>query len=312
MEMTPQRVRSAEFRSVRKGADPDEVKVFLNDVADELERAQNQSTAMEARARAAVARLQEVSEADSAPAAPAPAPAVEASAEEAETISRTLLLAQRTADNTVAEARGEAARIVAGASDEAATTLDSTREMSAQMLAEARAEARQIGAAERAAIASEVEALKARRDFLESDVEQLEMFLAEQRSRLRDAATSLIDITERVPGGLGEARAPLLSASDDDPGALIDRVDVAPPESADSDDDLLIVTEIADGESTEAPETQAPETEAAADTAIGDVDSWADVADPTQAMPSVESGSDQPDEGAAGDEFRFSFDDDRR
>ena len=62
MEMSPQRVRSAEFKTVRKGADPDEVKVFLNDVADELERAQNQSTAMEARARAAVARLQEVSE----------------------------------------------------------------------------------------------------------------------------------------------------------------------------------------------------------------------------------------------------------
>ena len=59
MEMNPQRVRSAEFKTVRKGADPDEVRVFLSDVADELERAQNQSTAMEARARAAVARLQE-------------------------------------------------------------------------------------------------------------------------------------------------------------------------------------------------------------------------------------------------------------
>ena len=305
MEMTPQRVRGAEFRTVRKGADPDEVKVFLNDVADELERAQNQSTAMEARARAAVARLQEVSESDSAPVAPAPA--VEASVEEAETISRTLLLAQRTADSTVAEARGEAARILAGATDEAATTLDSTREMSAQMLAEARAEARQIGATERAAIASEVEALKARRDFLESDVEQLELFLTEQRSRLREAATSLIDITERVPGGLGEARSPLLSASDDDSDALGSRIDAEPSETAPSDDDLLIVTEIADEES-----TAAPVTEDATDSPVGDADSWADVDEPTQAMPTVESSSNQPDEGAAGDEFRFSFDDDRR
>jgi len=312
MEMTPQRVRSAEFSTVRKGADPDEVKVFLSDVADELERAQNQSTAMEARARAAVARLQEVAESDSAPVAPAPA--VEASVEEAETISRTLLLAQRTADSTVAEARGEAARILAGATDEAATTLDSTREMSAQMLAEARAEARQIGATERAAIASEVEALKARRDFLESDVEQLELFLTEQRSRLREAATSLIDITERVPGGLGEARSPLLSASDDDSDALGSRidaepseVDAEPSETAPSDDDLLIVTEIADEES-----TAAPVTEDATDSPVGDADSWADVDEPTQAMPTVESSSNQPDEGAAGDEFRFSFDDDRR
>ena len=138
MEMSPQRVRSAEFKTVRKGADPDEVKVFLNDVADELERAQNQSTAMEARARAAVARLQEVSE---TAASPAPA-AVDASVDEAETISRTLLLAQRTADTTVAEARGEAARIVSAANDESATTLDSTREMAAQLLDEARVEAR--------------------------------------------------------------------------------------------------------------------------------------------------------------------------
>ena len=70
MEMSPQRVRSAEFQTVRKGADPKEVKAFLDDVADELERAQNQSTAMEARARAAVARLQEITE--SGATAPAP------------------------------------------------------------------------------------------------------------------------------------------------------------------------------------------------------------------------------------------------
>jgi DivIVA domain-containing protein len=310
MEMTPQRVRSAEFRTVRKGADPDEVKGFLNDVADELERAQNQSTAMEARARAAVARLQEVSESDSVPAAPA----VEASVEETETISRTLLLAQRTADNAVAEARGEAARIIAGANDEAATTLDSTREMSAQMLAEARAEARQIGAAERAAVASEVEALKARRDFLESDVEQLELFLTEQRSRVRDAATSLIDITERVPGGLGEARPPLLSASDDDSDVLADGADAELPETAPSDDDLLIVTEIADEESTDAAPTDESDTPGdETDTAGNAADSWAGADAPTQATPAVDSSSsNQPDSGAAGDEFRFSFDDDRR
>ena len=60
--MNPQRVRSAEFRTVKTGLDPDEVQSFLNAVAAELERAQNQSTAMEARARAAVARLQELAD----------------------------------------------------------------------------------------------------------------------------------------------------------------------------------------------------------------------------------------------------------
>ncbi len=220
MEMNPQRVRSAEFKTVRKGADPDEVRVFLNDVADELERAQNQSTAMEARARAAVARLQELNEAGLR--RPRVAPTVDASVEESETISRTLLLAQRTADQAVAGARADAEQILRKANDEAAKTLDSTREMSSQLVAEARIDARKIGEAERNAMASEVEALKARRDFLESDVHHLETFLVDQRARVREAASSLLDIADRVPGGLGDVRAPLLSASDDDDSDSID------------------------------------------------------------------------------------------
>lgn len=306
MEMSPQRVRGAEFKTIRKGADPDEVKVFLSDVADELERAQNQATAMEARARAAVARLQEVSQAS------ASAPAVEASVDESATISRTLLLAQRTADTAVAEARSEASRIVGSANDEAATTLDSTREMAAQLLAEARVEARRVGEGERTAIASDVEALKARRDFLESDVEQLELFLTEQRSRLRDAATSLIDITERVPGGLGEARAPLLSASDDEPTSPVEALAAATDEPkwdlADDDgdevaprgDDLLIITEI----------DESAENESAALEPMPGDDAWADISsDPTQAIPVA--GDDRTERRGADDDFRFSFDDDR-
>lgn len=217
MDMTPQRVRTAEFRTVRKGLDPDEVRVFLAEVADELERAQNQSTAMEARARAAVARLQELSETTAAPSAPAAAPeeVAEVPSDQAETISRTLLLAQRTADATVADAQQEAERLVAAANDEAATTLDSTREMAARLLEDAREEARKVGESERLAVESEVNALLARRDFLESDVEHLEQFLVAQRSRLREAANELLELVDRVPGGLGEARRPVLSAADD-------------------------------------------------------------------------------------------------
>lgn len=221
MDISPQRVRTAEFRTVKRGLDPDEVREFLAEVAAELERAQNQSTAMEARARAAVARLQEISEsgAASAVASGEPGPAAEQVAvpvDEAETISRTLVLAQRTADSTVAEAQAEAERIERDASAEAAKTLDSTREMSARLLDEAREEARRAGEAERLNVKTEVESLQARRDFLESDVDHLERHLAEERSRLREAATTLIELTERVPGGLGEVRRPLLSASHDD------------------------------------------------------------------------------------------------
>lgn len=325
MEISPQRVRSAEFKTVRKGADPDEVRLFLDDVASELERAQNQATAMEARARAAVARLQEATE--EAASAPPPAPAVDASVEESETISRTLLLAQRTADGAVAEAQAKASSIVAQAKEEAAKTLDSTREMTAQMVEEARVEARQEGVAERESVAGEVEALKARRDFLESDVHHLETFLADQRARVRDAGTSLIGLADRVPDGLGPVRPPLLSASDDE-DAVDD--DVETPDIATDAEDLVIVTEIADDSDAVVAFDEVPEVDDRTDDAVVDEqeqapdldrdldrDPWADapaVDDPTEAIPVLReepARDDAASDGGDDDEFRFSFDDDR-
>ena len=245
MDISPQRVRTAEFKTAKRGLDPDEVREFLNDVASELERAQNQSTAMEARARAAVARLQELSEgsavAAAAPRAEAPnVVSVTPSVDESETISRTLLLAQRTADTTVAEARAEAERIAQGANDEASRTLDSTREMSARLLEEAREEARRVGDEERLNVEAAVNSLLARRDFLESDVDHLERHLADERSRLREAATTLLELTEKVPGGMGEVRRPLLSAAadgddtveTDDSDATIESDDTVDPDDA--------------------------------------------------------------------------------
>jgi len=325
MEMNPQRVRSAEFKTVRKGADPDEVRVFLDDVASELERAQNQATAMEARARAAVARLQEVTE--GAAAAPS---SVDASAEESETISRTLLLAQRTADSTVAEAQAKASSVVARANDEAAKTLDSTRQMASEMLDEARTEARSIGVAEQESVAEEVEALKARRDFLESDVHHLETFLADQRARVREAGTSLIGLADRVPDGLGMVRPPLLSASDDDDADDLVEAGAAGVESDDDAEELLIVTEIAaddvvaepvdlDGDDSTGDDSTGFDPPGAGpdddEARALDRDPWAAssaVNDPTEAMPVVRGESDDETvSGGENDEFRFSFDDDR-
>jgi DivIVA domain-containing protein len=321
MEINPQRVRSAEFKMVRKGVDPEEVRVFLVDVADELERAQNQSTAMEARARAAVARLQELN--DNAAASP-----VEPSPDESETISRTLLLAQRTADTTVAEARAESARLIAEAKDEAAKTLDSTRAMSARLMEEARAEARRLGEVERESVAGEVEALKARREFLESDVHHLETFLVDQRARVREAAGSLLEVVDRVPGGLGEVRMPLLSASDDEAGGSdAELVHLADEDVHHTDDQPTI----ADRSSDAGADVDAEGGNAAGDAAaaLDDV-SWAEDAssatDATEAMSSIalddtgetelpadEPGTAPADEpaGESGSEFRFSFDDER-
>ena len=226
MELSPAQITEASFRTIRKGYDPDEVDAFLAEVAKALESARQQATAMEARARAAVARLQEVTAAaaaEPATAEPAPTPAPEPAeapslqipVAEAETISRTLFLAQKTADTTVAEARSEAERILSQANAEAEATIDSTREMSAQLIEEARSEARSASEAERIAASNEVEALVARREFLVGDVDQLERFLIDQRDRLRGAARQIEALCERVPEGLGSVRPPALSASDD-------------------------------------------------------------------------------------------------
>jgi len=205
MEVTPHTARTTAFRIVKKGYDPDEVESFKGRVADAIESSQEHAAAMEARARAAVAKLQETTQQPAAPAG------------DVDSISRTLVLAQRTADAAVAEARAEADRIVAEAKEEAGRLLDAARAMSARTIEEARAEARRAADDDRRAADNEVQQLLARRDFLVADVDQLEQFLVGQRGRLRDAASEINALVERVPAGLGDMRRPLLSASADAP-----------------------------------------------------------------------------------------------
>jgi DivIVA domain-containing protein len=233
MEITPSQITAADFRTVRKGYDPAQVEEFLGQVAAALESAQQRSTAMEARARAAVARLEEATarradEPDEIRAAP----------DEVETISRTLLLAQRTADTTIAEAEVAAAQLADEARHDATAALDAAREQAAGLIEEARVEARRAGEAEREAAANEVEALRARREFLIGDVDQLERFLVDQRERLRSAARDIESLCERVPSGLGSVRPPVLSAADDDTGGI------APGDDADLDETVELVAPI--------------------------------------------------------------------
>jgi DivIVA domain-containing protein len=198
MAISPHDIRARQFTTVKRGGyDQREVEAFRTAAAEALEQATQEATAMEARARAAVARLQELQQQPAAPAEEAaPAAAVPGGVvpDEAETISRTLLLAQRTADATVADAEREANDIIETA----------------------KSESRKAGEAERVRVEGEVQALLARRDFLESDVDQLDQFLAAQRDRIVAVAADLNDVTTRVGKGLGPMRRPQLSASDSD------------------------------------------------------------------------------------------------
>jgi DivIVA domain-containing protein len=200
MAISPHDIRARQFTTVKRGGyDQREVEAFRTAAAEALEKVSQDATAMEARARAAVARLQELQQQQEASSVAADNGAGDhavqaATVDETETISRTLLLAQRTADTTIADAEREAERIIETA----------------------KADSRKAGETERVRVEGEVQALLARRDFLESDVDQLEHFLAAQRERLTAVAADLTDVTTRVGNGLGEMRPPQLSASDAD------------------------------------------------------------------------------------------------
>ncbi|MBI4883928.1 MAG: DivIVA domain-containing protein [Actinobacteria bacterium] len=210
MEMNPQAIRNTGFRLVKKGYDADQVDAFKDQIADIVEAAQSQATAMEARARAAVTKLQELSHGGSQPRREHEP----MGADENDVLSRTLLLAQRTADSAVAEARAEADSIRDQSRDEAERILDGARMLAAKTIEDSRAEARRAVEGDRVRAENDVQSLLARREFLLSDVDHLEHYLQAQRERIRDAAVGLQELIERVPGGLGEIRRPLLSAAD--------------------------------------------------------------------------------------------------
>lgn len=208
MDLSPHLARTIAFKTVRKGYDPAEVDAFKERAAAAIESAQNQAVSMEARARAAVSKLQELNARQTSPDdvtdESSSAPAAEGTVDEANVISRTLLVAQRTADQLIADAKETAAKLVAEAKSQASRTVES-----------ATAEARHSADQARVQAQNEVEALLAKRDFLSSDVDALDQHVTAQRERLRETAETLLGISERVAGGLGDMRRPLLSASDD-------------------------------------------------------------------------------------------------
>jgi DivIVA domain-containing protein len=227
MELSPQSVANTNFKTVKKGYDPAEVRSYLETLSKSIASLQSQATAMEARARAAVARLQEIAAQPAQPAAAVEPPARQESLpDEAETISRTLLLAQRTADTTVAEAQAEARRITETAAETGRTLVADAQQTADRMIDDARIEARRAGEDQRIEVESEVQSLLARREFLISDVDHLELHIVTQRDRVRDVASVLTELATKVPGGLGDLRRPLMSAVGDADGSPTDHAPV--------------------------------------------------------------------------------------
>ena len=153
MALTPVEVEHTQFRVAFRGYAIDEVDAFLDRVQSEL------------------ARL--LSEQAATPAAAAAEPA-SSGPEGQEAALRTLLLAQRTADEAVAEARAEADQILSSAREEAERVLAASR-------AEAAGLDEQIAARLEAALGD----LDRRRSRLDASIEELRAFEREYRTRLR-------------------------------------------------------------------------------------------------------------------------------
>ncbi|MDX6220218.1 MAG: hypothetical protein QOJ48_1899, partial [Frankiales bacterium] len=114
MPLTPQDVVNKKFATKLRGYDQDEVDVFLDEVEQELVRLLTENANLQQRLSVAP---------QAAPPAAAPAGVAEAPpttapiapGEPQEAALRTLLMAQRTADQAIAEARAEADALLAQA-----------------------------------------------------------------------------------------------------------------------------------------------------------------------------------------------------
>jgi DivIVA domain-containing protein len=167
MDVTPRELRDVEIREAFRGYNRDEV----NDL---LERAAGAIEALNERTRVLGERLS------------AAATDTGRDRETEDMLHRTLLLAQRASDEAIAEAEEKSREMI----EEAETR-------SRRMLADAAIEARRTTESERRRLEQEIDDLEQRRELLSTDVDGLEHFESEYRSRLVSAMEADFHAIER-------------------------------------------------------------------------------------------------------------------
>jgi len=155
MDVTPQQLRGNEVKEAFRGYHRAEVDMLLERAAATIEDLTDQ--------------LQR----------PRALPASLVNRNDAETIQRTLILAQRAADNAMAEAQEQARQL-----------LDESESKAHALVSDAEATAQRIHDDERRAHEAEVAALVARRDRLRGDADALETYASDYRVRVWAAIES--------------------------------------------------------------------------------------------------------------------------
>ncbi|HBX77946.1 MAG TPA: hypothetical protein DEG43_09885 [Acidimicrobiaceae bacterium] len=203
MDVTPQLIEQIDFSEKFRGYDPDQVDDFLERVGAtiaELNAALRESRERCAAAEQEIARLR----AESQAVAQSPQPqqqVVRTAEDDALEASRTLLMASRTADAVIAEARDEAARTVAEARSQAEQSLQEASARAGGILDEAKQNAEKDFAERREAVSAEVAALEDRRRAALSDAEVLDGHVNWYRSKLEALRSTLHDLLD-TPDGL--------------------------------------------------------------------------------------------------------------
>jgi DivIVA domain-containing protein len=179
MDVTPRELRDIEIREGFRGYNRDDVDELLERAAATIESLNE--------------RLRRMSEQVST------AEGAQGSTRETEDmLHRTLLLAQRAADEAVAEAQFKARQI-----------LDDAESKSRAQLAEAESTARRQVDTERRRLESEVLELASRREALVADVDELERFESEYRARLRRALETDLESLAGKAAVAPSARPPI-------------------------------------------------------------------------------------------------------
>lgn len=214
MELTLKRLlEQAEFTEIRKGRayDRDEVDAFLDRAVAMAAKVEAKLTETMARANEAPAGgvEAEVERRVAERLADAPAPQGPSEDEAAEETRRTLVMAQRTADAAVREAREEAATLLKDVNDKAVSVQADNERQAAAALVEAE---RDVDRARREAhqrLAGEIAELEGVREALRSDVGVLERHVEEQRNQVRSSVGELQRLLED-PKGFRTAPTPAL------------------------------------------------------------------------------------------------------
>lgn len=173
MELTPQELREVEFRERWRGYDPDDVDDFLERAAVALDELHDRLREYSERALIAEQRLTEGADTEGA-------------------LRHTLVLAQRTADNAVAEAQETAARMLRDAEERARA-----------IVGEARQDADRAAEESQRQMRVDVTLLETAKVQLQADIDALDQYLSEERAHVRSSLTELMwRLEERVSGGL--------------------------------------------------------------------------------------------------------------